>query len=150
MVDRGASGTVTAPSRTGAAVQVVLGAALLVAVNAWPGWRAVPFLTEDTARVLGVVNLSLAAGVAVNLAAALLARPWVRAVADVLTSALGLLATLRVLQVFPFRFAEPGFDWAVLARVLLVLGLVGGAIGLVVAVVAAVRALAAAVADHDG
>jgi hypothetical protein len=139
MVDTGVPTTGTATSRVGSVVLVVLGAALLAAVNVWPGWRAVGFLTEDTVLVLGVVNLSLAAGVVANLAVALLDRPWLHAVGDVLTSALGLLATVRLLQVFPVRFAGSGFDWAVLVRVLLVLGLVGGAIGLVAALVAVVR-----------
>jgi hypothetical protein len=139
MVDTGVRTTGTAARRTGSLVLVLLGAAVLVAVNAWPGWRAAGFLTEDTLLVLGVVNLSLAAGVVVNVVAALLDRPWVHAVGDVLTSALGLLATVRLLQVFPFRFAGSGFDWAVVVRVLLVLGVVGGAIGLVAALVAVVR-----------
>jgi hypothetical protein len=39
-----------------------------------------------------------------------------------------------VLQVFPFRFVDPGFDWSALVRVLLVLGLVGSAIGVVAVV----------------
>jgi hypothetical protein len=45
---------------------------LLLVVNAWPGWESVPFLTDDTAGVIGVLNLlavviaGLAVGVVVD------------------------------------------------------------------------------------
>ena len=45
---------------------------------------------------------------------------------------------IRLWQVFPFDFAD-GTAWPVLVRVLLLLGIVGGAIGIVVNLVALVR-----------
>ena len=57
-------------------------------------------------------------------------------------SAFGIALTWQVLAVFPFRFAGDGFDWAVLIRVLLVLGLVGSAIGVVAGVVRLARDVA--------
>jgi len=46
---------------------VVVNAALLFVLNGQPGWQALPFLTSATSQVLGLVNLSLAVGLAVNL-----------------------------------------------------------------------------------
>jgi hypothetical protein len=45
---------------------IVVGAALLFVPNGGPGWQAMPFLTSDTSQVLGLVNLSLAAGSATH------------------------------------------------------------------------------------
>jgi hypothetical protein len=48
-------------------VVAVIDAALVYLVNVWPGWQAVRFLTADTRQLLGLVNLSLVAGLVVNL-----------------------------------------------------------------------------------
>ncbi|HXV94210.1 MAG TPA: hypothetical protein VD813_12980 [Pseudonocardia sp.] len=128
--------------RTGYGAAIVVNAALLLAANVWPGWEVLPFLTADTTRVLGLVNLALVAGIVVNAVYLVNDRPAVRALGDLLTTAVGLAAVIRLLQVFPFDFPGTGFDWAVLARVLLVLGVVGASVAVVVAAVSLVRALA--------
>ena len=53
--------------RVGYLIAVVVNAALLFVLNGQPGWQEVPFLTSATSQVLGLVNLSLAVGLAVNL-----------------------------------------------------------------------------------
>lgn len=138
-------GTGAAPAttrRTGALVLVVLGAAALFAANTWPGWAALPFLTAETEQVLALFNVSVMLGIVVNLAEAVSDRPRLRHLGDVVTSAFGIALAWQVLVVFPFRFAAGGFDWAVLVRVLLVLGLVGSAIGVGAAVVRLVHDVA--------
>jgi hypothetical protein len=45
---------------------------------------------------------------------------------------------VRLLRVFPFAFGA-GFDWALLARILLVLGIAGTAIALLVNLVTLLR-----------
>lgn len=45
--------------RIGYAVAVLVNVALLYTINAWPGWEAVPFLTEDLRLVTGLVNASI-------------------------------------------------------------------------------------------
>jgi hypothetical protein len=59
------------PSRAartfGYSIAVVVNAVLLYLVNVRPGWRAVPLLTEDTSRILVLLNLSLVAGIVTNL-----------------------------------------------------------------------------------
>jgi hypothetical protein len=119
--------------RVGYAFGVAANAVLLVLVNRWPGWEELSFLTPDTERVLGIVNLSLAVGLAANLAYLVLDRPVVKRVGDLVTTAVGLAAMVRVWQVFPFDFSDYRFDATVLVRVLLVIGIVGSVIALVVA-----------------
>jgi hypothetical protein len=132
------SGAVAAPAtgrRAGAVVLVVLGAAALLAMNVWPGWTAIPFLTAETEQVLGLVNLSIALGIAVNLAVAVVGLSWMRDAGDVITSSVGIVVAVRLLSVFPFRFVDGGIDWAVLVRVVLWVGLIGSVIGTVAALV---------------
>jgi hypothetical protein len=128
--------------RVGHAVALAVDAALLVAVNAWPGWRVVPFLTEDVVQVLDVVNLALVAGVAAHAVHLLAARPVARAVADLVTITIGLVAAVRVLQVLPFAFPATGFDWSSLVWTLLVLGVVGTAIAVLGSFGSLIRLLA--------
>jgi hypothetical protein len=65
------------------------------------------------------------------------------AAGGIVTTAIGLAAVVRLLQVFPFDFGDDGSGWALVARIVLWLGIVGPAIGIVVNLVALVRAASA-------
>ena len=49
----------TGTRRTGYVIAVLVNLALLVGINVWPGWDAVPFLTGETELVLPIVNASI-------------------------------------------------------------------------------------------
>jgi hypothetical protein len=117
-----------------AAVNVVL----LWLIHGWPGWHAVPFLTPETPQVLGAIDAALIAGIAVNAVQVAWDPRRLITVGSLVTTALGLAAMVRLLQVFPFAFGA-GFDWALLVRILLVLGIVGTAIALLVDLIALLR-----------
>jgi ABC-type thiamin/hydroxymethylpyrimidine transport system permease subunit len=141
---------VTAPARrpsvgarrTGYAIAAAINPALAYAINVRPGWQTVSFLTEDTRQLLGLVNLSLAAGLAANLVYLAHNPPWVKALGDLVTTGIGLAVLVRVWQVFPFDFGSYSFDWALLVRVLLVIAGAGAAIGLLVQLVLLAHRLA--------
>jgi hypothetical protein len=118
--------------RTGYIVAAVVNIVLLFLVNVTPGWEAVPFLTEKMALVLGLVNLSMTAGVIVNILFALYDARWFKALGDILTTGVGLAALVRMLRVFPFDFGGSSVDWPLVARVLLLIGIVGSALAIVV------------------
>ncbi|MEZ5095515.1 MAG: hypothetical protein R2731_05045 [Nocardioides sp.] len=122
-----------ATRRTGYVIAVLVNAALLVVVNRWPGWDAVPFLTGDTERVLELVNLSLIVSIVANVLYVVADPPWFKALGDIATTGVGLAAVLRVWQVFPFDFGDASFPWGTLTRVLLVVAAVGSAIGIMTA-----------------
>ena len=49
--------------RPGYVAGIAVNAVLLWLVHGWPGWEVVPFLTDETPRVLGWVTASLVVGV---------------------------------------------------------------------------------------
>jgi hypothetical protein len=133
-----------AARRAGLVIAAACNAATLYLVNVWPGWQAASFLTEDTRQVLGLVNLSLAAGLAANLVYLAHDTPWPKLLGDPVTTAIGLAAAARAWQVFPFDFIGWSFDWSSQIRVVLAVAIVGSAIGLLVQFVALLRQVASA------
>lgn len=124
--------------RFGYAVAIVVNAVMLYLVNRSPGWDAVPFLTDETPEVLDLVNASIVAGVVANVVYVVSDPEWLRALGDVVTTAIGLAAMVALWQVWPIDLAA---GWEVLARWLIGVGIVGSFIGIVVAMVRFVRAL---------
>jgi len=128
--------------RLGYAVGVVVNAILLYLVNGWPGWEALPFLTADTVQVLPLINLSIGAGMVINLARIVYDSQWFVAFGDVVSTGIGATALLRMWRVFPFQFGTSTIDWSLIVRVTLVFALVASAIGIFAGLVSMVRAIA--------
>jgi hypothetical protein len=114
-------------------IGALVNACLLYAVHVWPGWEAVPFLTEDMTEVLGLVSATIVVGIAANLVYAISDPVWVRSLGDLVTTSVGLAAAIQLWQVFPFDFSAYSFDWALVTRTVLVVAIVGSAIGILVA-----------------
>jgi hypothetical protein len=132
-----------AARRLGYTVSIGINAMLLYATNVWPGWDALPFLTSDTELVIGLVNASIIVNLAANVVYLLRDPPWLRALGDILTLSVGLVAMAQIWLVFPFDFSGSTFDWTLVARILLGVGIVGSVIGILAAMVSFVKALAA-------
>ncbi|MGZ4626321.1 MAG: hypothetical protein ACXV3S_08555 [Kineosporiaceae bacterium] len=128
-----------ATRRAGYAIAVVVNVALLWAVNVWPGWEAMPFLTDETPQILGLVNAAFVLAIVLNLLYLVRDPLWLTTVGTLATTALGTAVTARALAVFPFDLSGA---WTTVVRVLLVVGLAGTAIAFVVALVSLVRLLA--------
>lgn len=135
-----------AARRAGYLVGAVATAVGLYLVNVWPGWDAVPFLTGDTAELVGWINLALVIGTVANLVYAAYDPPWLTALGGLVTTGVGIAVLVRTWQVFPFDFTG-SFDWALVIRVLLAVALVGSLIAVIVQLVTLIRALAGHVPD---
>jgi peptidoglycan biosynthesis protein MviN/MurJ (putative lipid II flippase) len=129
----------TGSRRAGYVIAAVINGVLLWLIHVWPGWDAVPFLTADFDTVLWLIDVSLVATIALNLIYMVRDPRWLTAAGAVVTTAIGLAAAVRMLQVFPFDFGDSEF-WPVVVRVGLWLAVVGAAIGIIVNLVALVRA----------
>lgn len=116
--------------RFGYVIAAMVNAAMLYAVNRWPGWDAVPFLTAETIDVLDLVNASIVVSLAVNVIYLWRDPPRLKSAGDLVSTAAGMVAMIVIWRVFPLDLS-PGFER--LARVLLAIGLVGSAIGILAA-----------------
>jgi hypothetical protein len=125
--------------RLGFVIGAVVNAALLWWVNVAPGWQVVPFLTSDMRLVIGLVDASLVVGLVSNLVSAVLLNFRLRAAGDLAQNVVGFAALVRMWQVFPFDLGGPGFDWDLVVRSALVLGMAGSVLGALVAVVRVAR-----------
>jgi hypothetical protein len=127
--------------RFGYAVACLANLVVLYLIHVAPGWSALPFLTADTEQVLGVVTLAVVASLAANLLFLATDPRWLRALGEVVTTGVGLLALVRVWQVFPFDLPQSPLDVALVVRVVLAVGVVGSVIGIVAQFVAFARAV---------
>jgi len=132
--DRPAAATRT--NRLGNLVAVAVDVAGLVVLHLWPGWAEFSFLTEDTRSVLGVVDAALVVGIVVNLVLLLRSPAWPTAAGSLVTTAVSLVATVRVLQVFPFDLSD---GWGTVVRVALVVAVVGSVLGILALLASLVR-----------
>ena len=124
----------TAPGRRGGYVgSLVVSLVMLVLVNVWPGWQAVPFLTDRMVLVIGAVNASIIARAVADLVNIVVDLPRPRAFGDIVSLGVGLAALVQIWQVFPLDVI--GTPWEVVARVVLAIGAVGTGIGIIEAVV---------------
>jgi len=123
-VDRGAR-------RFGYAVAVLVNVALLVVANNILSWDLLPWLTAEFETVLPPVNLSLMAAVLANTVYMRNDRTVIRSTGQIVVSLVGAVAAFQMLAVFPFDFSAYSFSWGVVARVILVVTIVGSAIGII-------------------
>lgn len=128
-----------ASRRAGYVIAIVVNAVLLYLINVKPGWQVARFLTPATSQVLGIVNLALALRLAANVVYVGYDGPRLKALGDLITTAAGLAATIRVWQVFPFAFHGSAAFWSTVVRVLLIVGIVGSSIAIAVALVRLIR-----------
>jgi hypothetical protein len=131
-----------ASRRLGYTIAVAVNALLIYLVNVSPGWDAVPFLTPATTEVLPWVNASIIAGVIANAVYVAWDPTWFKALGDIVTTSIGIVAMVRIWQVFPFDFTGSSFDWALVAKFALGFGIGGSIVAIIVALVTLVRSLA--------
>lgn len=127
----------------GYVVGALVNVALLYLANIWPGWEAVPFLTAETLLVMGLVNASIVSNIVANAVYLVSDPPWLQALGSIVTTTIGLLAIVRIWQVFPFAFGTSSVDWTLVVRVMLIVSIVGSVIAIIVAFVKLVRCLGA-------
>lgn len=129
-----------ATRRTGYVFAVVFNAVALYAIHAWPGWQRVPFVTAETEQVLGWITATLIFGLGANVVYLLADPPWLKSLGDLVVTGVGLVAIVRVWQVYPFDFGDASFDWALVVRILLAIGFFGSIVAMLVQLVMLVAA----------
>lgn len=134
-----------ASRRGGYLVSIAINGVFLYLLNAHPGWQSMSFLTPATAQVIGLVNLTLWAGIAANAVYFIADPPGLRAAGDLATLTIALVTTARIWALFPFAFHGAIAFVAVIVRVVLIMGLVGASLGIIYSVAVLIRTLVRAV-----
>ena len=129
---------------------IAIHAALIWFVNVAPGWRWLPFLTEDFGQLLGLVTLSLLLGAIVNLAFLVADPPWAKQLGEALTGAVSFVVLLQLARIFPFELGAGWAAWETPLRVLLWLGCIGTAIAVVAQLGAFLGGLVGDGREQDG
>ena len=96
----------------------------------WPSW-----LTDEFDQVLPIINVSIVATIIVNLAYIAYDTAWFKSLLQIGLLAISLVVTIRLYQEFPFDFSAYEFNWEAVARVVLIIAMVGICVGIVAEVV---------------
>ena len=120
-----------ATRRFGYFVAMLVNVAMLIVVNNLLAWDILPFLTDDFARVIPIINVSLGAGILVNLLYLLSDPAWLKSLTQIGLLGISIAATVRLYRVFPFDFSAYEFNWETTGQVLLILAIAGAGIGII-------------------
>jgi hypothetical protein len=134
----------TAARRFGYSVSGAINLVLLYLINRNPGWAAVPFLTDRAADVIPLVNASLIIGLTVSLVQVVHDPRWLVALGRIATTVIGMAVMVRTWQVFPFDFGDASFNWPLVTRFVLAVGVLGSVVGLIAHTVSLAGSLAEA------
>lgn len=123
-----------------------LGYVIAIAINLFALWVVhnvanwdLSFITASWPQVLWAFNLSLGATMVANALFLVYDAPWFRHLAQMVLNLLGIVVIVTLFRVFPFDF---GPQWVnQLARLALVLALLGTGIAVIVEFVSLVRAV---------
>lgn len=138
-----------AARRFGYAVAIAVNALLIFLIYVEPGWRVLPFLTEDATAVIALVVLSIFVSIAVNLVWIAYDPLWLKSLGDLVTTIVSIVVLARILTVFPFSFPADS-PWELVVRIFLIVGLVGSCIGVIAHLVTFIRRVAGGPVDDAG
>jgi len=125
----------TAGRKVGYGIAVVINVILLIFVQNILEWGWLRFLTEEFEQVIPWISFSLVISIVVNLIYQFDDTPTTKSIGNVVTNVISLFVTARILQVFPFDFSTYDFDWEIVVRVMLILGIIGTSIATIVELV---------------
>jgi len=121
-----------AARRFGYDVAVAINLVMLYLIHTWPGWDAVPFLTDETTDVLPYVDASIVATILVNVVYLVRDGQAVKACGELVANLVSLVSLIRFWQVQPFDFAGVWGGWRPLTYLLLAVATVGTVISALV------------------
>ena len=129
-----------AQRRGGYVASIVVNGGLLFLINVAPGWSILPFLTTDFSSVLPWINASIMLSIVTAMIYLADDAPMVKGVGDLCTQAVGLVAMIKLWQVFPLDFGAGPNTWSTVFRLILIVAVVGTVIGMIVTAITALRA----------
>jgi hypothetical protein len=134
-----AAGTSQGTRRVGYGFAIGFNVLFLVVANNTFSLEIAPWLTDEFQEVLLIVNFWLGLGIFMNLVYMAYDEVRFKAATQAVLNIVSVAVIWRLLEVFPFDFSEYNFNWDLVVRGVLWLGLVGASIGVVVEVVRLAR-----------
>lgn len=125
--------------RAGYVVAIIVNLLVYGFINTWPGWDSFDFVTADAADVVPLVNLSIGVSILANIVYLVVDAPRVKAIGEMVVSAIAMVVSVIVLRVFPFDFSAYAFPWELVTRVVLVIAVIGSGISVLVNLYRAIR-----------
>jgi hypothetical protein len=125
--------------RAGYVVAIIVNLLVYGFINTWPGWDSFDFVTADAADVVPLVNLSIGVSILANIVYLVVDAPRVKAIGEMVVSAVAMVVSVIVLRVFPFDFSAYAFPWELVTRVVLVIAVIGSGISVLVNLYRAIR-----------
>ncbi|MGI9614998.1 MAG: hypothetical protein ACR2QO_18955 [Acidimicrobiales bacterium] len=119
--------------RVGYVVAIIINAIGLYIVRNMLDWD-ISFVTSDFAQVEEIIARSLVATIIVNALFVFYDRRWFKGLGEALSQTVSIVATARLLGVFPFDFSGWDGPWEQVARLVLILALIGTAVSILVSV----------------
>ena len=117
--------------RFGYLLAAVINAVLVYVVHNLLTWDVAPFLTDAFEKVVPIITISLIATAIFNVIYIFFDAAWFKSLTQIGLLGVSIAATARFYQVFPFDFSDYEFDWATLAKVVMILAIVGAVVGIV-------------------
>ncbi|MET0697923.1 MAG: hypothetical protein ABWZ58_10895 [Acidimicrobiia bacterium] len=122
-------------------IAIVINVAMLVIVQNLVEWGWPAFLTAEFAEVVPWISFSLIASIVANIIYQIDDSQTVKSVGQIAVNLISMWVTYTVLTVFPFDFSGYQFDYEIVARVVLILAIVGAGIGAMVEAIKLVSTL---------
>lgn len=130
------AGSLDTPGRVlasiGHLIAIAVNLVLLYVVRNLGEWDVLSFLTDDYDKVIGPLSVSIIAAIIGRALRIVFPGRRIGLLIEGVVTVFGFYALLRIFQVFPFEFDPDGFRWDLVARFVLVVGLLGSAIGILV------------------
>jgi hypothetical protein len=127
----------TPGKRFGYFIGAAINVALIYVVQNLVAWAWFPWLTDDFNKVVPIITASLVVSAGANLLYVFYDRQWFKSLTQLSVLGIGLAATIRFYQVFPFDFSSYDFEWEALIRVVIV----GVIVGLMIATIVEIMKL---------
>ncbi len=139
-----------AARRTGYLVAIIVHVFILWVVNSvldwgWPSW-----LTPEFDDLLVYMNASIIATIVIHLVWIAYDPAILKHLGELITNGFSFVAALRTWTIFPFDFSPYSFDWGVVVRILIAVGLFGIVVSTIVETTKLVRSLADSLAEPSG
>ena len=120
----GSATTAVVRSDRDCVIAIVANVVLLVVIDVWPTWRALPFVTEDAIIAAALISVAAGSAIVLNALGLVAHRTWLRALTDAIGSAFGLGLVVLLWHTFPFVLPAGTSDWMLLARLALAFGVI--------------------------